>query len=355
MAIASERPKNLPWLTFARFPAAMLVMVFHTWNLLASNLPPGPVTTAVGRVAGRGGLSVAFFYILSGFILTYVHSRESSIAPRRFFLSRFARIWPVYAVSLLLAFPIFLAQSLAVLANHPGLGGWARVAIRAGSALTFLQAWSPATALTWTLTSWSLSCEVFFYLSFPWIMPRIAKLATWKVAIIGLGALVPMIGRFWVYQWTHSLHMHFNPLARWPEFVAGICLALLFLRGLRLGGGAALVCAAMVLVPTQFDGPVLFSVAVEHIGIVGLLLWLASAPECPRRWSGIPEGLGKASYALFLFHPTLFRYYPNWLTGSVAGWLACIAATIGVSHLANRWIEEPARKWILAKYGSKRA
>src|SRR5690606_979767 len=93
--------------------------------------------------------------------------------------------------------------------------------------LLMLQAWNPL-YLTFNPPLWSISTLFFFYLTFPWLAPRLMRLrhkGLWLVAIGVLYLLPPL----WAIQqdaygipYTGLLHR--MPLLRLPEFIAGILL-----------------------------------------------------------------------------------------------------------------------------------
>lgn len=83
-------------MTGLRFVAAGLVVLHH----LHTNTPFTPFDR-VGWLLRAGNVSVSFFFVLSGFVLTW--SARPDTSPRVFYRRRFARIYPAYAASLLLA------------------------------------------------------------------------------------------------------------------------------------------------------------------------------------------------------------------------------------------------------------
>ncbi len=143
----------LPALTGVRFLAATQVVLYHFGSGFAQRHHlPRPLT----NLLTNGWTAVTLFFILSGFILSYTYSGQ--IAGRggklRFWEARFARIYPVYLLALLLSWPF---------RGDPGLG-------LSMAVLTMVQAWNPFHVNyggAWNSPAWTLSTEAFFYLLFP--------------------------------------------------------------------------------------------------------------------------------------------------------------------------------------------
>lgn len=95
-----------PNLNGLRFLAALLVIVHHVEQVkdllgLENNWNNPFVTTA-------GKLGVILFFVLSGFLITYLLLEEekitNTIAVKEFFMRRILRIWPLYYLVLVLSF-----------------------------------------------------------------------------------------------------------------------------------------------------------------------------------------------------------------------------------------------------------
>ena len=93
-------PSRLDSLTGLRFFAAEMVVIHHFSNF--ATLP------FLWRYQGFGATGVTFFFVLSGFVLTW--SFRPADTPGRFYWRRFARIWPLHAVTTLLALPVFYSM-----------------------------------------------------------------------------------------------------------------------------------------------------------------------------------------------------------------------------------------------------
>ena len=139
-------------LTSLRFFAALAVVFYHSGAGFAANSRIAP--TIVENILNNGWLGVPFFFILSGFILTYAHAdmHFDRAQLRRFFAARFSRLYPVYILALLICIPFVDHFSFAT--------DWFQFFL--------LQTWFPNSGATdWNFVAWTLSVEMLFYLVFP--------------------------------------------------------------------------------------------------------------------------------------------------------------------------------------------
>src|SRR5436305_1449846 len=217
----TRRPSRLDALTGLRFWFALLVVLHHSLqHWFGARLYP---------VADFGYIGVDFFFVLSGFVLTW--SWRSDVTARRFWWNRVARIWPLHLTTLLLAV-VLVADQI----SRPGVLGTA-------ANLLLVQAWVPTDKVYfgYNAVAWSLSCEVFFYLCFPWLVRRLSRLSflgrRWVVVGV-VAALTVYPGIFslmWAprdfsgWEWT----TYVAPLWRLGEFVVGIVAALALREGWR--------------------------------------------------------------------------------------------------------------------------
>jgi peptidoglycan/LPS O-acetylase OafA/YrhL len=176
----AARPR-LAALTTLRFFAALHVVLFHV--KVIGILAGGPWWYQ--NFAGIGYVGVNFFFVLSGFILVYTYAGPS-LSARRFWQARFARVYPAYLLSLLVAAPFFFFAI-----GHLDLPffAWSREHLAAACILTIalLQAWAPQAALTWNSVCWSLSVEAFFYSVFPLLLRWHKNLSLRKIQLCLIG------------------------------------------------------------------------------------------------------------------------------------------------------------------------
>lgn len=382
---STDSAESLPALTSLRFFAALAVVVLHYRDLLG----PLPAWLLHGIVGGQYG--VTFFFVLSGFILTYkykswfVHGVHDA-AYWRFQRFRLARIYPIYVLGLLLDTPWHLIERVqAGELAHDGPLYWASWLLN----LVGLQAWVPAVpyAMFWNTPAWSVAAEFFFYATFPFVTAVLARrlrspgaLAAGFVAAIVLGtALSALVIHALVYQWqasaqTQYIVIVYNPLLRYSEFLAGCLTGHYFLRTRGRSGYvgswlfenrrgrnvACIVCLASVALrvgSADYTGPsawwwltdvsVKYSAYILPFGV--LILAVASGPM----WlSPLLENrglilLGEASYALYIIHwsgTTFLRMHFLGNAGTPFVHSLFLIGTLALSVACYRWIEVPWRQ-----------
>lgn len=136
--------KKLRLLQVFRGLAAILVVCYHTGTLFAKNLN----TLAFNNSFKFGHTGVTFFFVLSGFIIYYIHYKDIGDRSRflPFLRKRFVRVYPIYWVVIFLKLVLFKKIPLLFLIQ---------------SILLVPMASAPFLSVSWTL-----SYEVFFYLLF---------------------------------------------------------------------------------------------------------------------------------------------------------------------------------------------
>lgn len=102
-----------PSLNGLRFIAALLVIVHHIEQLKYIYGLPNNFSSSFIQIIGE--LGVILFFVLSGFLITYLlleeENRTSTIAVKNFYIRRILRIWPLYF--------FIVAVALFVLPNIP--------------------------------------------------------------------------------------------------------------------------------------------------------------------------------------------------------------------------------------------
>lgn len=285
---ALARGAGLPRLTSLRAFAAGIVFLYHLGH--HTQWLPQEVVFAHGYVG------VGFFFILSGFVLTWSTAPGSSV--RDFYVRRVARVYPSHFVMALVALVVpATVYAVTLEAAVPNF--------------LLLQAWFVDWEIVFGLNavSWTLSCEAFFYLMAPWVIARargsraaVQLFLAWVLLCLVLAFVLGFSGqRLDILAYTF-------PLLRSGEFVLGVMLALLFeSRGIawRRPGLTLMVpvVVGLVLVGRPLPQAVVNALMVLPFALVVLAAAVADA-------QGVRSVLqrraltyaGEVSFAFYLVH-----------------------------------------------------
>ncbi len=347
-----QKPKIEP-LTSARFFAALLVVLYHTLPGEVTTTSPSPLI----RVIAIGYISVSFFFMLSGFILAVVYlSRDKPVDTRRFLIARFARIYPLYFVAMLLDLPHYLHVS------HNFRMSASRILTEILATTGLLQAWFNFRGIN--TPGWSLSVEAFFYIIFPAVGVFLWRLKNSRALIAAVAIYVAGLALLYALFGQSELHdQSYFPIPHTFVFLLGILLARYFVRitsnpahHRRLKALApAMLFMALFLIVLIASTPLAGQTALLQHGLLApvfalAILALASGNDTILRLFSAPwlVLLGEASYALYLLHAPIglmLRY-----SSEKVGWIAYIlyiGGVIGLSVASFLYLEGPARRWIL--------
>jgi peptidoglycan/LPS O-acetylase OafA/YrhL len=274
--------------------AAMLVVVFHAGLMVKERFPAAHDHFVL--FSGAGGVDI--FFPISGFVMLIssraLLSRDDGW--KTFIEHRLIRIVPLYWLATTLKLVILLA--IPAVALHSELLPWHTIA-----SYLFIPARN-AEGIVFPLVTvgWTLNYEMFFYLVFAtvlfWKKPLVPIVSAMLLAAVAIGFLAPPgIAPLTV----------FGPLIL--EFGAGLWIAALVRRGVRIGIPAAVlmfVAALLALLCTDF----LPSDRIERMrlllwGVPGMALLFAVVSLEPwivrYKWA-FARLLGDASYSIYLSH-----------------------------------------------------
>ncbi len=224
-----ERPSRLPSLTGLRFAAALAVFGYHLpWTTVST---PGTASTVLPWLLRGGASGVSFFFVLSGFVLTW--SARSHDTPRAFWRRRLVKIYPSHVVM----WAVVLVWFLVI--------GYTGRSFTSFAALVLVQAWAPDETFVFGVNgvSWSLSCEVFFYLLFPVLLPLLRRIRADRLVLAAGGLCAAIIAAPVVLaaipSWAEAAYTF--PPVRLLEFVLGgvLARAVAERRWINVGAGTA--------------------------------------------------------------------------------------------------------------------
>ena len=347
-------PARLDSLTGLRWFAALYIFLYHFAYEADFYGTPERVDW-MRYYFGDGPTAVSFFFVLSGFVLAWTHRPNDT--RRGFWRRRFARIYPAHLATFLvaLAFLPVLGQSFswkATLAN-----------------LTLTQSWFPDGGRIWYAyngVSWSLACEFFFYLAFPFLARVLSRFSVRGWALIGAACcLFVVLLPFTIgFGWEPKYVLYVLPATRLPDFVLGICLAFIVKSGRWRGPGMLLslaLCAFALFwvahwVPGEFD---LASVTVIPYA---LLIAAAASADLRGRFSllrvrGVVY-LGEISFCFYLVHELVVFLADHAMagvrhTGTVPDVIAVGCVALVGAVLLHEFVEKPGVRLLSGRRGMR--
>ena len=258
----------------------------------------GPASRLNG-ILQTGWVGVSFFFVLSGFVLTW--SSRSHDRPLPFYRRRAARIMPNHLVA--------WALSLVVV----GITGASVGLVGVLASLPLLHAWHPSEAVHFAVNgvAWSLSVEVFFYAIFPLLLPTLSHLGgRGRQVAMALSCLaVAATAGFGYLLWPEGRHwsVYVFPVARLPEFILGVLLALEVRHGrsMPVRPLVAVGVAFMAWIACQAAPPA-FQVAAVTLVPFAVVIMAAATADLAGRRSFVRHRwlvrLGQWSFAFYLVH-----------------------------------------------------
>lgn len=339
--------------------ACLGVVLFHSFGALYHRSVWAPLEP-LRAACHEGWLGLHLFFVLSGYcIFERLHVagvRREPVAA--FWADRALRIFPPYWGALLFSLALDLLGS--PFSRRP-----ASVYLPDS-----VMVWLSNTLLTHTfighrpylLVSWTLSCELAFYL-FAGALLWFGRRAGGLTGAFAVGFALCVAACF-VESGGWSL-----PLAQWPDFFAGACVAFI-LRAARDRARADLVLGWLALLsltlaaglglPNHAGAAHGFALVCAWL-LIGLHRWDAPLRALPPvralAW------LGGISYSLYLVHVPFasrvtnlgLRFIPSDSPALLVFWLASVALTIAVGWGFWQLVEHTTEKFRTRRRSAFRA
>lgn len=360
-----KNTNKLDALTFLRFIAASLVVLFH-YGATTTFYDVLPFTLKIGP------LMVTFFFVLSGFVISLSHYKKE-INFGKFYLNRFSRIFPAYFISLIIFaafYPAPILPSDAIMA------------------LTMVQAWVPNYALMGNSPAWSISVEMFFYLVAPALILLSNKgektsakiwfacaVAVWALsqAVLMVMATPPVYTGY--PSASHDLVFYF-PLSHFCSFLLGFAGGIAFKNGfLRnklpdIATISLLIISLLIINEVRIYGQVIndfLGYQTPYTSSFYSLLFLipiylcAVANNTLRKALGLPllVLLGEASYALYIFQTPVHMGFDSLIPADTFSspnmkFAAYFSILLLISIAVYKYIESPITNFVKQKSKSTR-
>ena len=322
MPQASEQSEHkarvyFPNLDGLRFVAVLLVFIHHVEQLKSIYGAPSHWGSPFVRSIGEQG--VVLFFVLSGFLITYLLLEEEkttgTIRVKNFYVRRILRIWPLYFFIVFLALAILPKIPMFVLPDYDNEYVYRHLLKKVLLFLFFLpNLVSPLAGIVpYAAQTWSIGTEEQFYLAWPVVMKHIKK---HRIALM----LLIIFGYILVARALWSSHSDFLPFKGyintfWLVFnidcmaIGGFFAILLHSKNrfLKYVNNNYVFYSSLIVVSYMLSK----WIKIEHLykesyalffGLI--ILNLAANPNIHIKLeAGFIKYLGKISYGLYMYHP----------------------------------------------------
>ncbi|HDR9292504.1 TPA: acyltransferase [Burkholderia multivorans] len=324
-----------------------------------------------GYVFHTGGIGVAFFFMLSGFVLSLNYGNTFlSFSVKDFsilYLMRLARIYPLHIVTMLMSLPLWIMRG-----QIPSFGDTV-------SNLTLTQSWHPIGERIFGFNgvAWTLSVEWFFYLMLPMIifLMHKTKLSSTKIGCISVA--------FFAFSVTYGIHrilgqgaiqaytdlwwlLNISPILHVCTFIIGVALGQSFVLSGRSFARSPLLSTmseVLSLSALAVTYAIYLRYAIYYAGgfelcflpsFALLIITFSRSNGFISRALSIPifVRLGEISFSIYMIHQIIIFYFNEhaiMLMGFSANPFAQLAVaflTLGVAEIAFRFVEDPSRRFV---------
>lgn len=354
---------HFPGLNGLRFFAAMVVAVSHVELLKQYHGLPSAYENPVVYELGR--LAVTLFFVLSGYLITYLLLTEKqltgTIAVGAFYMRRVLRIWPLYFLLGALAFFVFPRIGAM---QVPGVTE--QLADNLRYTLPLFTLFLPQLALSmfapapFAEPAWSIGVEEQFYLLWPLLMRRFRSFLVLAIVVIVVilaaryGAVAMATAnrhdadalRFWNVVISYFYFTRIECMA-----IGGLFAWLVFHKKRTI---LAFLHHPLVQVATYgLIAYVLFTSARKPIFSYGwyavlfgiLIVNVSTNPRSLLRLPSRPfDFLGNISFSIYMFHEVAIQLTIAVLGKQVSNpllYATSLSLTIAIASAAYLWFERP--------------
>ena len=350
--------------------ACMLVFFFHlpTYLIINTSSLKYRLISVLFSFNGAGGkLGVFFFFVLSGFLITYLLLKEkylnNYIDLKNFYLRRIFRIWPLYFLVFIIGFWVspYIAS---------GLG---KPYVELANPIYYLFFISNFEIMTGTLpvnkvlgTFWSISVEEQFYLVWPLLFITFSSKNLIKVLVVVLMIAITFIAYYsdltkilYYHTLSSSLYLAVGSIGGYFVFYYQQAIVHFF-NTTTTNYNALIYIGSLLILFFYNDLSSLLGVKVFVLKFFTAIFFLYIILDQVFNKKGLKLGnfrllnfLGKLSYSIYLTH-ILAIYIILYLTEALSfGWVSqilfTIIFTVILAFLCYKWVELPFIK-IKKKY-----
>jgi peptidoglycan/LPS O-acetylase OafA/YrhL len=346
-----------PNLNGVRFIAALCVIIHHIEQLKSffgyDNLWNEPHIKFIGK------LGVVLFFVLSGFLITYLLLAEKEaggIAVRSFYIRRILRIWPLYYLVVLTG--LFLLPYISFLAI-PGRTEF--VFDHFGGKVALYVFFLPNLALAgfspvpYIAQAWSVGVEEQFYLIWPWLIKKTKHILMALLGVIGFYLLITLFLSYGITFRPGKIMGIMNDF--WHSFnidcmaIGGIAAYLLFYKkgkALQVLYHPVSQAIVYILILCSFIFRFHIPFPFEYFSVLFaiVILNLASNQKTILRLENkVFSYLGQISYGLYMYHYVMISLSLKMLAGmgvvnNVLIYILSLFLTVLISSISYEFFEK---------------
>lgn len=295
--------RNTDHLTFTRFVAAIVVVIFHF------GMETEPFSwESIRFIFENGRIGVSYFFVLSGFVMMLAYGNKEKVRVA-YFISRFARIFPLYwlSIALLIAVYELLGRNYffkEIILQTVGL-----------------HSFFPKFSLIFNYPSWSITVELFFYSLFPLILSFTKGAGVKKIGVIAFVSFV-ITQALSVANVSNSFlsdnFVNFHPFMHLNEFFIGVVFGKLFISANSSPKHVTikyLVTLAVIVILLKFKLPMVNYRNGFLAPLMGIFIYYLSFEQgviSKILRNRVLEFLGEISYGIYILQVPAF-YFVNYL------------------------------------------
>ncbi len=303
-----------PNLNGLRFLAAALVIVHHIEQI--KNIIGYNNQWHLTSIRIIGELGVVLFFVLSGFLITYLLlvERQSGINLKGFYIRRILRIWPLYFLIIGLSLFVFPHIPILTLQGHSLETIQQNILIKVLLFAFFLPNLLLASlgSIPYASQSWSIGTEEQFYLIWPLLIKKCKNVFIMMFIIIGLYYPVKL-ALIIVHEqipYGYNLYNFWRMFAIDTMALGGLMAAILFYKKseiLKILYNKALQRIVWVVVIIMIlTGIYVTYIHFEFYACLFAILILnlsSNKNSIVRLENSVMDYLGRISYGIYMYHP----------------------------------------------------
>jgi peptidoglycan/LPS O-acetylase OafA/YrhL len=361
--------KHYPILDGLRGVAAIMVVAFHIFETHA--------TSHLDQIINHGYLAVDFFFLLSGFVISYAYDdRWSKMSVTDFFKIRLIRLQPMVVVGMIIGALFFYFQDSVMWPTIHEVPVWKTVLIMLIGCTLFpvstsmdIRGWQEMHPLNGP--GWSLFFEYIGNILYALFVRKFTNTALAILVFLSACLLIHLavtspngdvIGGWSINP--EQLHIGFSRLL-FPFFGGLLLHRMVKLTAIKNGFFWASLLTIAVLAMPRIGGS-------EHLWMNGLydslsiiilfplIVFLGASGEVTGKYATkICKFLGDISYPIYITHYPLIYTYTAWksnnkptLEEALPFALLTFAGSILLAYVCLKLYDEPVRLWLKQKMTS---